>query len=111
MAVQATARGVGVSPKKLKLLVDLVRGKRVDEALNILRYYPSPNARQVAKVVKAAAANAENNLLQDPEGLRIVGIYANEGPRLKRFRAKARGRAGRVIKRSTHITVLVDQEA
>jgi len=111
MAVQATGRGVGVSPKKLKWVVDLVRGKKVDEALNILRYYPSPNARHVAKVVKAAAANAENNLLLNPDALRIVSVYANEGPRLKRMRAKARGRAGRIIKRSAHITVIVDEEA
>ena len=89
----------------------MVRGKKVEEALNILRYSPSPSARHVAKVVKAAAANAENNLLLEPAELRIVGIYANEGPTLKRLRAKARGRAGRILKRSSHITVLVDEEA
>ncbi len=111
MTVQATAKGVTISPKKLRLVVDMVRGKRVEEALNILRYYPSPSAQQVAKVVKAAAANAENNLLQEPEALRIVGIYANAGPMLKRLRAKARGRAGRILKRSSQITVIVDEEA
>ena len=111
MTVQATARGITVSPKKLKLVVDMVRGKKVEDALNILKYYPSPSAQHVAKVVKAAAANAENNLLLEPTALRIVGIYANEGPTLKRLRAKARGRAGRILKRSSHITVLVDEEA
>ena len=111
MAVQASAKGITVSSKKLKWIVDMVRGKKVEEALTILRYYPSPSARDVAKVVKAAAANAENNMLLNPEGLRIVGIYANEGPSLKRSRAKARGRMGRIIKRSSRITVLVDEEA
>lgn len=110
MTVQAIAKGVTISPKKLKWVVDLVRGKPVAEALTILRYYPTPGAQEVAKVVKAAAANAENNLLLDPEALRIVGIFANKGPSLKRIRARARGRAGRIIKRSTHITVLVDEE-
>lgn len=110
MTVQAIAKGVTISPKKLKWVVDLVRGKPVGEALTILRYYPTPGAHEVAKVVKAAAANAENNLLLDPEALRIVGIFANKGPSLKRIRARARGRAGRIIKRSTHITVLVDEE-
>ena len=111
MAVQATAKGITISPKKVKWVVNMVRGKRVDEALTILKYYPSPTAREVAKVVKSAAANAENNLLQDPDALRVVSIYANKGPSLKRFRAQARGRAGRINKRSSQITVVVDEEA
>ena len=111
MVAQATARGVTISSKKLIWVVNLVRGKSVEEALSILRYYPSPGAQEVAKVVKSAAANAENNLLLDPDSLHIVGIFANEGPSLKRFRARARGRAGRITKRSSHITVLVDEEA
>jgi len=105
------AKGITISPKKLKWVVDLVRGKRVEEAMTILKYTPTPAAQEVAKVVKAAAANAENNLLLDPESLRIVGIFANKGPTLKRVRAMARGRAGRINKRSSHITVLVDEEA
>ena len=111
MAVQATAKGITISPKKLKWVVTLVRGLKVDEALTILRYSPTPGAREVAKVVKSAAANAENNLLLDQENLRVVGIFANKGPSLKRFRARARGRAGRINKRSSHITVVVDEEA
>jgi len=111
MAVQASVKGVTISPKKLKWVVGLVRGKSVDDALTILRYSPKPGAQEVAKVVKAAAANAENNLLLDPDALRIVGIFANAGPSLKRFRARARGRAGRIIKRSSQVTVIVDQEA
>jgi len=110
MVVRATAKGITISPKKLKWVVNLVRGKPVEEALTILRHYPTPGAQEVAKVVKAAAANAENNLLLDPESLRVVGIFANKGPTLKRFRARARGRAARINKRSSQITVLVDEE-
>lgn len=88
----------------------MVRGKGIEDAITILKHTPLPAARVVAKVVQSAAANAENNLLLEPEDLRIVGIYANKGPSLKRFRARARGRAGRIIKRSSHITVIVDQE-
>ena len=110
MAVKATARGVRISHKKMKWLVGLVRGRRVGEALTILRFDPSPAAHEIAKVVKSAAANAENNMLMDLEYLRVTGIYADKGPSLKRFRPMARGRAGRINKRSTHITVVVDQE-
>jgi len=88
----------------------MVRGKGIEDALTILKHTPLPGARVVAKVVQSAAANAENNLLLESEDLRIVGIYANKGPSLKRFRARARGRAGSIIKRSSHITVIVDQE-
>jgi len=111
MAVRAVAKGVGISPKKLRPIVDAIRGKKVEEALNILRFIPSPASEQIAKVVKSAAANAENNLLLDTEDLRIIGISSDEGPRLKRFRAKARGRAGPVTRRSSHITVIVEEES
>ena len=111
MAVQATAKGITISPKKLKWVVNMVRGKKVDEALTILKYAPTPAARDVAKVVKSAAANAENNLLLEPDALRVVAIFANKGPVLKRFRASARGRAGRINKRSSRVTVVVDEEA
>ena len=110
MAVQATAKGVTISAKKLKWLANMVRGKNVEEALVLLRYTPTPAAREVAKVVKSAAANAENNHLLTPDQLRIIGIYADKGPVLKRIRPRPRGRAGRVIKRSCHITVVVDEE-
>ena len=110
MPVKARAANTGISVKKLKPIVDLVRGKKVDEALDTLHFLPSPAAAQVARVVKSAAANAENELLTRTSDLRIVEIFANEGPRLKRFRARARGRVGRVIRRNCHITVVVDEE-
>lgn len=111
MAVQAIAKNIPISPRKLRWIVNQVRGKRVNDALNILRFSASPSAHEVAKVVKSAAANAENNLLMDPEGLLVVEIYANEAPTMKRFVPRARGRAGKVNKRTSHITVVVDQEA
>ncbi len=110
MAVRAIAKNTGISVKKLKPIVDMVRGKKVDEALNVLKFTTSPAAAQVAKVVKSAAANAENELLARTADLRIVAIYANEGPRLKRFRARARGRVAQIIRRNSHITVVVDEE-
>lgn len=111
MAVQAKAKDVRISPKKLQRVVRLVRGKRVSEALDILRLLPTPAAEKVAKVVKSAAANAENNHFMSPSELRVVRITADPGPTAKRFRPAARGRVGRIKKRSSHITVVVDQEA
>ena len=108
--VRATARNLGASPKRLKPIVDLVRGKSVNEALDTLNLLPSPWAKQVAKVVRSAAANAENNLLMSPDDLRIVKIVADQAAPLKRFRPRARGRMGRITKRSSHVTVVVDEE-
>ena len=110
MAVSATAKNTGVSVKKLLPIVDLVRGMRVEDALNSLDFMPSPAAAHVAKVVRSAAANAENELLAREDDLTIVAIYANEAPRIKRVRARARGRMARIIRRSSHITVVVDVE-
>ena len=110
MPATASAKNTGISVKKLKPIVDLVRGKRLDEAMEILQFLPSPAAAQVAKVVKSAGANAENELLANTADLRVVEIYADEGPRLKRFRARARGRGARIIRRNSRITVVVDEE-
>ena len=110
MASRASAVNTGISVKKLKPIVDLVRGKRYDDALDILRFLPSPAAATLAKVVQSAGANAENDMLVDTADLRIVEVYADEGPRLKRFRARARGRGARVIRRNSRITVVVDED-
>jgi large subunit ribosomal protein L22 len=87
----------------------MVRGKKVDEALTILRFTPTPTAQVVAKVVKSAAANAENNFQMSPSGLKIINVFADGGRPLKRFRPRARGRANHILKRSSHITVIVDE--
>lgn len=110
MEVTATAKYVKVSPRKLWAILDLIRGRRVEEALPILRFLPSPAARTISKVVKSAAANAENNFQMAPGDLYIVGAYADDGPRLKRIQPKARGRVGRILKRTSHITVKVTEK-
>ena len=109
MPISATAKNTGISVKKLLPIVDLVRGQNVEEALDMLEFLPSPAAAKLARIVKSAAANAENEIFARPSDLTITEIYANEAPRLKRFRARARGRASRIIKRSSHITVVVDE--
>jgi large subunit ribosomal protein L22 len=109
MEVRAISKDTGVSPRKMALLVDMVRGKKVEEALNILRFAPTPNAKIVAKTIKSAAANAENNYQMTPTDLKIVKISADEARMLKRFRARARGRANQILKRSSHITVVVSE--
>ncbi len=111
MEVRAVAKDTGISPRKVRPLVDMVRGKRVDEALTLLQFTPTPTARVVARVVKSAASNAENNFQMEPADLRIVNIFTGEARTLKRFRPRARGRANRILKRSSHITVVVSEEA
>ena len=110
MEVQATARYVRTSPRKLRPIVGVVRGKKVEEALTILRFLPSPSARTVARVVKSAVANAENNFEMTPSDLRIVKIYIDGGRSMKRYRAGPRGRVKPILKRSSHITVIVKEE-
>jgi large subunit ribosomal protein L22 len=107
--VQAVAKQVGASPKRLKPIMDLVRGRDVNSAVNTLNLLTSPWAKVVAKVVQSAAANAENNMFMDRGSLRIVRISADQATPLKRFRPRARGRIGRITKRSSHITVVVDE--
>jgi len=109
MEVRAVAKDTGISPRKARLLVDLVRGKKVEDALNILRFTTSPNAKIIAKTIKSAAANAENNFQMDPADLKIVTITADEARTLKRYRPRARGRASEILKRSSHITVVVSE--
>ncbi len=108
--VRAIAKQLGTSHKKLKPIMDLVRGQRVEDALISLSLLPSPWAKSVAKVVASAAANAENNMLMNRDNLRIVRISADNATSLKRFRPRARGRIGRIIKRSSHVIVEVDED-
>jgi large subunit ribosomal protein L22 len=109
--VRARARQIRVSPRKVRLVLEHLPGRRVDDALTMLRYMPVPSARIVAKIVKSAAANAENNYQLAQSDLRIKAAYADEAPRLKRYRARARGRAGQVLHRGSHITVVVEEES
>ncbi len=110
MEVKAIAKDTGISARKMRPIVDMVRGKKVDEALTILKFARRPNARVVAKVVKSAAANAENNFQMSPSNLKIVGIFADQARTMKRHRARSRGQASPILKRSSHITVIVTEE-
>jgi large subunit ribosomal protein L22 len=110
MKVRAMAKDIGISPRKVKLVVDMVRGRKVDEALTILKFLPTPVARAVAKVIKSAAANAENNFQMVPAELKITEIFADKGHVMKRFRPQARGRVSPILRRSTRISVFVSEE-
>ncbi|MBF7095987.1 50S ribosomal protein L22 [Alkalibacter mobilis] len=110
MEAKASARYVRVSPRKAKLVVDLVRGKSIGEAINILSLLPNKSAKVVEKVIKSAAANAENNFEMDPAKLFVSEIYADQGPTMKRFLAGSMGRASLIKKRSSHISVVLKEK-
>ena len=109
MEVSATAKYIRMSPRKVRLVVDLVRGKPVSEALATLRFTPKSAAKALEKVVRSAIANAENNYTLDAEDLYIARVSADTGPTLKRFRPRAHGRVSPLLKRSTNITVVLDE--
>ena len=104
----AKARFVRVSATKARRVINLVRGKSVSEALDILRWAPQAASEPVAKVIASAAANAQNNDGLDPSTLVVAAVYADEGPTAKRIRPRAQGRAFRIRKRTSHITVIVE---
>jgi large subunit ribosomal protein L22 len=105
---RAIAKYVHMSPTKVRRVVALIKGRPVGEALDILRFAPQAAARPVFKVVASAAANAENNHDMDRDTLVVAAAYADEGPTLKRIRPRAQGRAYRIRKRTSHITVEVE---
>ncbi len=107
-SAQAKARFVRVSASKARRVIDLVRGKSVEEALDILRWAPQSASDPVAQVIASAAANAQNNDGLDPTTLVVATIHADEGPTAKRIRPRAQGRAFRIRKRTSHITVIVE---
>ena len=106
---RAIARYIRISSRKVKIVIDLIRGKQVDEALAILMYTNKSAAPVVEKLLRSAIANAENNLSMDRESLYVAEVYANQGPTLKRYWARSHGRADQILKRSSHITVVLDQ--
>lgn len=107
MEARAEAKYVRISPRKMKAIADLVRGKDVKEAQAILKFVPRKGAVIFLKVLNSAAANAENNHHMDLETLYVKEVYANQGPTMKRWRAGARGGANRILKRSSHVGVVV----
>ncbi|MDR1619391.1 MAG: 50S ribosomal protein L22 [Clostridiales bacterium] len=106
---RAVMRYVRISSRKVKIVIDLIRGKSVDEAKAILMYTPKAAAPIVGKLLDSAVANAENNLELNRDGLYIAEVFAGQGPTLKRFRPRAHGRASRINKRTSHITIILDQ--
>lgn len=109
MEAKALAKYVRMSPTKIAPVADLVRGKNLQEALTILKFTPGKASEFVEKVVMSAAANAENNFDMDPSKLYVAEICVNQGPTMKRWRAGAQGRAGMILKRSSHIGVTLKE--
>lgn len=109
MEARAIAKYIRISPLKVNFICKEIRGKQVDEALTILQFTPKKGARELAKVLNSAVANAENNLSLDRENLYVSDAFANDGPQMKRWRPKAKGMAYPIIKRSSHIGVVVKE--
>jgi large subunit ribosomal protein L22 len=110
MRPKAKAKYIRITSRKVKIVVDLIRGKQVDEALAILNFTPKAASPVVAKVLTSAIANAENNLHMNRADLKVAEVYADPGPTLKRFVARSRGSASPMLKRTSHITVILDQK-
>ena len=104
---RAIAKNVRVTPRKARLVIDLVRGKDVKEALGILANLNKAAATPVAKLIKSAAANATNNFGMDEDKLYVATIYANDGLRMKRYMPRAKGSASGLVRRNSHLTVIV----
>ena len=110
MEARANAKYVRIAPRKVKIVCDMIRGKNVGTAAALLMQTPKAACEPVLKLLKSAAANAENNHEMDPEKLYVSEAYANPGPILKRFMPRAQGRAYRINKRTSHITIVVAEK-
>ena len=110
MAATARTRYARISAQKARLVVDLIRGRKVEDALSTLDYTPKKAARIIAKTLRSAAANAENNHDLDVDRLYVTQAFVDEGPTQKRILPRAQGRASRIFKRTSHVTVVVDQK-
>ncbi len=109
METRAVAKYIRISPQKARLVADVVRGQNIDTALTTLRFMPKKGAQILRKVLESAVANAGQNETIDVDTLYVKEIQINGGPMLKRFRPRAMGRATRILKRTCHITVVVDE--
>ena len=110
MEIRAKARFIRISPQKIRLIMGQVRGKKVEEALNLLSFAPQRGARILKKLLDSAVANAQQNADMDVDSLYISKVYADGGPTLKRWRPRAQGRATRIRKRTSHLTVILDEK-
>ena len=109
MEARAIAKHIRISPRKVKIVIDLIRGKDLGEALNILSLTPKAASEPVTKLLRSAAANAENNYDMNVDNLYVAEIQANQGPTLKRYRARAQGRGTQILKRTSHISVVLKE--
>jgi large subunit ribosomal protein L22 len=109
MEVKAKARFIRITPRKARLVVDELRGKRVEDALNLLKFSPNKGAKVLDKIVRSAVANAEQNPGIDVDTLYVKMIHVDAGPTLKRWLPRAMGRATRILKRTSHVTVVLDE--
>ena len=107
---RATVKNVRITSRKVNIVIDLIRGKKVDDALAILKYTPKSAAPVVEKLLASAIANAENNQGKNRDELYVAEVFANEGPTFKRYWARSHGRADVILKRTSHITVVLDQK-
>jgi large subunit ribosomal protein L22 len=110
MEAKARARFIRISPQKARLVADTIRGKNVDEAITTLRFMPKKGARTLRKVLESAVANASQNEAIDVDTLYVKTVFVDGGPMLKRIRPRAMGRASRILKRTSHITVVLDEQ-
>ncbi|TVP95032.1 MAG: 50S ribosomal protein L22 [Acholeplasmatales bacterium] len=110
MEARSQAKMVRISSRKVKLVIDLIRGKQVGEALAILRLTPKAASPMVEKLLRSAVANAEHNYNMDTENLYVKEVYVGEGPTLKRIRPRAKGSASRIYKRTSHTTIVVAEK-
>lgn len=110
MQAKAVARTVRIAPRKARLVIDLIRGKDVGEAIAILKHTPKAASPIVEKLIKSAMANAEHNYEMDVNNLVVAQAYVDEGPTLKRYRPRAQGRASAINKRTSHITVVLTEK-
>ena len=108
MPAKAKTTNTGVPVRKVKPVLDLVRGMQAEEAVNLLQYMSTPIAARILKLLKSAMANAENELAGDSSELKIIETFADEAPTTKRFRARARGRANRINRRSSDVTEILE---
>ena len=110
MEAKAVAKYVRIAPRKVRVVMDLIRGKSVAEAFAILKFTPKVGAEAIEKVLKSAAANAENNFDMNVDNLYVSSCFVDQGPTMKRIHPRSRGQAFKILKRSSHITVAVDEK-
>ena len=109
MEAKAGAKNIRIAPRKVRVVIDLIRGKNVGEAFAILKYTPKVGTEVVEKVLKSAVANAENNLDLNVDNLYVSAVYVDQGPTMKRIHPRSRGQAFKILKRSSHVTVVVQE--